>query len=179
MSVTTNLSDGNYALTFSAGVKVTDTAKPNKVQDLVSVGLGTFPAIGFNLTDGTGALKANKVWAGVLSIAASGSQTLVLSDGSLLGGAGQAVVFAKVRRMLIRFRTPVAGQKVTIGNAASHPWLWARDLSPATATKSVGDVGLEVEDTDGLAVSSGTADQLKFANPGGSTIAVDVVLIGE
>lgn len=176
MSVSTNLTDGNYALTFKAGVKVTDTTKPNKVQDLANVGVGTFPAIGAQLVDGTGAGKANKIWAGVLTIAASSSTTLTLSSG-LVGGAGQAVAFAIIRRILIRFRSPATGQYVVVGGAATHPW--APWLSTTSVTEKVADMLLRVSDTDGWTVGSGSADQLEFANPGGSPITVDVVLVGE
>lgn len=175
MSVTTNLTNGKYTLSFESGISITDTAKPNVIQDTVVYGQGGVPAITATLNDGTGANNANVIWNGMLVIAGSGSTTLVLSFG--LTEAGAAVVFAKIRRMLIRLRTPAAGKKVVVGGAASHPW--APWLSTLSVTEDVASLLFRESDVDGWTVGSGSADQLKFANPGGSSITVDVSLMGE
>lgn len=180
MSVTTNLTKGSYTLQFAAGVKITDTTKLNKIYDEFVTGQGPFQNLSKTLNDGTGAGNADKVWGAVLAIGPASNTTFVISSGAgtnLIGGAGQAVQFTIVRRLLIFLPTPATGTFVVVGGAASHPW--APWLSDVTKTEQVRSLLFRENDIDGWAVGSGSADQLELANPGGTSINVGIALVGE
>jgi hypothetical protein len=176
VSVTVNLTRGRFLLDFEAGIQVTDSARPAAINDTVVFGKGGLQTLTQTLSDGTGANKANKMYAATVSLAAAATTTLVLSDGSLVQD-GQSVAFTIVRRVLIALRTPATGVKLRLGGAGTHPW--APWWSDQTITEDFPYIFWRAGDIDGFAVSSGSHDQLKVANPSGSTQAADLVLVGE
>ena len=169
-----SLSRGRYALSFEVGTKSTDADRLNSVADEIILGNTAFPAVGASLADGTSANKANKFWAKILTIAAGGHVDLVLTDGSLTNGRGQPVAFSAIKRQFVRVRSPATGGKrVAMGGAAQT---WAGWLTGTAVNEVVYDVLLKVADADGIAVNAG--DTLRLTNPTGSSVQVDVVLVG-
>lgn len=169
------LSNGHYSITFDAGTTSDDADRLNQVVDEVVLGTTKFPAISADLSSGTGANQANKVWGKTLTINATTNTVPNLFDGSLMNGRNQSLAFTNVRRILLRVRAPAAGKKITVGGAATS---WCPWLSANTTTEDVASVLLRESDIDGWTVSN-TAKLLMLANPGATPVQLDIVIVGK
>jgi len=131
------------------------------------------------LTGGTGAGQIDTFYAGVVTIAASGSATLTL-QGSLVDQFGNSVSFGHVKAILLVAAAGNAND-CQIGPGASTPFAgpWS-GTSPLTAV-SPGETYLQTKGQGtaaGWAVTSST-DVLKLANSGsGTSVTCDVYIAG-
>jgi hypothetical protein len=132
-----------------------------------------------NLTDGTAAGQANKVFHDRRTLAASATEDLDLA-GVLLDAYGAAITFARVKGIIISAAAANANN-VVVGNATSNGW--------ATLLSATGTVTLRpgasfcafagAADGTGWAVTAGTGDLLKVANSGaGTSVEYDIVIVG-
>ncbi|MEU1141783.1 hypothetical protein ABZ392_33745 [Streptomyces sp. NPDC005885] len=131
------------------------------------------------LLSGTGAGKADKLWADRRTLAASATEDLDLA-GVLLDAYGAAVTFARIKGLVIAASKDNTNN-VIVGAAASAPWI---TLLGATHTLTLRPgafvaVGTGLADATGYAVTATTADLLKIANSGGTTgVTYDIHIIG-
>jgi hypothetical protein len=129
------------------------------------------------LETGTSAGQADLLWADQITLAASATQDIDLS-GSLVDALGAAVVFAKVKAIVL-VAAAANVNNVVLGAAASNQF--AGPLGAVTHTVHVRPGGtLVLEDaTTGWTVSAGTGDILRVANSGGTTgVTFDLFIIG-
>lgn len=147
--------------------------------------LGALPTISvaapadIAVTNGTTAGKCDLAYTATITLAASGTLTLVLGDGSLKDAVGDALTFVKVRAIYLA--TGVANAaNIEVGGAASHPIAGlvkdaASDKIVLRAGESLAWQGVGA----GFAITAGTAEQLKFTNTdGGAGATVDVIILG-
>jgi len=133
-----------------------------------------------NLTDGTGAGQANRIFADTRTLAASATEDLDLA-GSLLDALGGSFILARVKALVV---VAAAGNtnNVLVSRPASN--------GLASLFSAAGDqiilrpgaflaVAAGDEDTTGYAVTAGTGDLLTVTNSGsGTSVSYDVVVIG-
>ncbi|NNJ04151.1 hypothetical protein HHX38_08385 [Streptomyces sp. PKU-MA01144] len=132
-----------------------------------------------NLSSGTGAGQADKVFSDRRTLAASATEDLDLA-GVLLDAFGAAITFARIKGLVIK---AAAGNtnNVVIGAAATNTWA---TLLGATHTITLRPgaalcVMAGATDATGYAVTAGSGDLLKVANSaGGTSVTYDIVLIG-
>lgn len=128
---------------------------------------------------GTGAGKADLVFADRRVLAASASDSLDLA-GSLVDTAGATITFARIKGLYVS-ADPANTNSVIIGAAASAPWTTLLGAT-GTVTLRPGSSFLVMAgqaDATGYAVTATTADLLKIANSaGGTSVSYDLVLIG-
>lgn len=132
-----------------------------------------------DLSSGTAAGQADKVFADQRTLAASATEDLDLA-GSLADAFGATITFVKVKALLVRAAVGNTNN-VVVGAAASNPW--------ATLLNSTGTVALRpgagflawagAADATGYAVTASTGDLLKIANSAaGTSVTYDVAVIG-
>ena len=131
------------------------------------------------LAAGTGAGKADLVYADRRVLAASASDSLDLA-GSLVDTAGATITFARIKGLYIS-ADPANTNSVVVGAAASAPWVTLLN-STGTLTLRPGGSFLAMAgqaDATGWAITATTADLLKVANSAaGTSVSYDIVLIG-
>lgn len=129
------------------------------------------------LTTGTSADQADRLYQARLTLSTSGTTSLDLS-GSLTDDLGQTTVFAKVKGIAIYNRETTAGLALVIGGNANP---LSTIFSDASDEVKVGPGGmfLLTSPVDGYAVTAGTGDILDITNPSGSsTVSFDIVIWG-
>ncbi len=131
-----------------------------------------------SFTVGTGALQANAIYDAVRTLAVSATETLVLSDGSLQNTALEPLQLTGVKRIIIENRG--TDSSLVVGGAASHAF-YAGFLDSSTTKVTIGPGGRMVWDspTVAAAVTSGVADQLKFAHLGDGTAGLSYAIVIE
>jgi hypothetical protein len=148
----------------------------------LDLGSAKFPARlqrSVNLTDGTAAGQANRVFSDRRSIAASGAEDLDLA-GVLLDAFGAAITFARIKGLYIAAASTNVNN-VVVGADATNPW--------ATLLSATGTITLRpgacfaafagAADGTGYAVTAGTGDLLQVANSGaGSAVEYDIFVVG-
>lgn len=164
-------------LTSSLGISVTSELTQ-------AAGLGT-GSVKSNLTgsvslaSGTGAGKADKVYQGRRTLAASASEDLDLV-GVLLDAFGAATTFVRVKGLFVK-AAAANTNNVVIGAATSNQWATLLNTT-GTLTLRPGSslaVAAGAADATGYAVTASTGDLLKVANSGaGSTVSYDICIIG-
>jgi hypothetical protein len=131
-----------------------------------------------SLENGTGANQANNIYSTSATLSASASADLDLA-GSLLNPLGAAVVFTKVKAILV-IADAANTNDVVVGGASATQFV--APFGAATDKINVKPGGmflLTAPNAAGLAVGAGTADLLKFANGGGTTsVTYTLVIIG-
>jgi hypothetical protein len=156
------------------------------------------PALGnFNVSTNyaygsTGAGTCNQISQGTLTIAASGTNNLLLSapSGFIDTEGGAAPTFSAIRFIRTELLNTSQGgganaSSVTMGNAGTHPWIGTTNC-PFTSTNTVTLFSGQrwgVEDctsAGGMAVTAGSADQLAIVNNDSVNAAtVRVTLYGQ
>ncbi len=129
------------------------------------------------LTRGPGAGQSNAIYDGVRTLAVGASESLVLSDGSLINTLLEPVKLNAVKRLIVVNQG--VDSTLVIGGAGTNPW-FAGFLSASTTTVHVGPGGTFTWDMPnvGALVTASSADQLKFAHLGdGATGLTYEVLI--
>ncbi|MDI9885315.1 hypothetical protein QMZ92_13155 [Streptomyces sp. HNM0645] len=132
-----------------------------------------------NLSSGTGAGQADKVFSDRRTLAASATEDLDLA-GVLTDAFGAAITFARIKGLIIKAAVGNTNN-VVIGAAATNTWA---TLLGATHTITLRPgaalcVMADATDATGYAVTAGSGDLLKVANSGaGTSVTYDIVLIG-
>lgn len=109
-----------------------------------------------------------------VTLASGASVTYTLS--ALTDDLGRAVAFVKVRAMIIQVTSRTAADYLTVGAAASNPWL--AFLGGTTPTMKVYDLDVKVASTDGFTVTASSSDQLKITNSGAASMTFKIGFLG-
>jgi hypothetical protein len=130
------------------------------------------------LTNGVGAGAADLIYASQLSIAASGNSVINIRGTPTTDPFGNNIVMIRLKYLYINLTTTTTASSVTVGNATNPLALY----SAGTTTQSVRNGGIMVfgvADATGIAVASGSTDQLKIVNADSSNVATcNVAIIG-
>ena len=130
------------------------------------------------LASGTGVDSADLLWHDVRTLAGSATEDLDIAGG-ITDSFGAAVTFARVRGLIISNQTTSAGIILEVGGAASNEWYaWAGAAGDKAKVGPDGVLYLWNPSAAGVAVTAGSADTLKIANTGGSTVTYQIVIIG-
>ena len=125
-------------------------------------------------TDGSGDGQAQYIWHDQRTIATSANDDLDLA-GVLTDAFGQAIMFAKVRALLIRNRSAVA--TLTVGPAAASGvtgFLGTGEVLPVGATKL-----LVCNKAASWTITAGSADKIRITNNSAVAVAsYDIVVVG-
>lgn len=145
----------------------------------VQVGSAGFGALTFTLDNGSGDNQGNQMYAARLTVAAGGGVSLNLSDGTLKNFRGQSIAFSAVKLALVAVVDPDGVKKVWVGpqGVANAAPLWFKGTG-SDAADGVDRGLLQTNLKAGWAVSAPGSQVLRIANPGGSAVDVDVVLVG-
>lgn len=159
LTITSNMSFSNPNLLD------TPTANPN-VQ------------LALKFSNGTGSGKATLLYYNQLSLVASTPQTLTIS--SLTDIAFNTTLnfcTNSVKYLCIFNLSQVSGQILTVGKAATHPFVsWLSGTTPGVIVGAGGCL-VVASPIDGYASVITTSDQLEF-DPGANTFGVDVIIVG-
>lgn len=170
---------GLYAAT-TLGATAVVSVSGSFVNDL---DLGTDPTYNFkggttlNLTNGTGANQADKVFADQRTIAASTTEDLDVAAGGLTDSFGVAFTIAELKVLMVCASSANTNNVVLGGDANSVPF-----LSTAATTVSIKPGGCFMftdPSAAGTAVTAGTGDIVQVANSGaGTTVTYDIIMLG-
>ncbi|MFD3574770.1 hypothetical protein [Streptomyces sp. NPDC058644] len=163
---------------LSASLSVAATVSQTKALDLTTVADPLMFRRAVNLTDGTTAGKADKVFHDRRTLAASASEDLDLA-GVLLDAFGAALTFVRIKGLFIS--AAAANSNNVVVGAATNAWATLLSATGTLTLRPGASVGAMAgpADATAYAVTAGTADLLKVANSGaGSTVTYDVVIVG-
>lgn len=152
-----------------------------KAAETIANGLGTgqlSPSLAVTLTfgSGTGSGKVQQNWTRSATAAAA-PVTYTLS--AMVDDMGRSVPLAKVRGIVIANLSQTDGQTLTIGGAATNPWLAPfGDVSDKLKIHAGGVFALAAPLATGLGVTAGSSDQLKI-DPGASSIPFKIFFLAE
>jgi len=131
--------------------------------------------------NGTGAGQVDRIWHDTRTLTASSSEDLDLSGAALLDPYGNAVVFARVKVLMISAALGNTNN-VVVGGVASG---LSTILAPAaTGTEIIRPGGgmawwAGPADATGAVVTATTADLLHVANSGaGTSVTYDIIVLG-
>jgi hypothetical protein len=152
-----------------------------RAAEKVTVGLGSgqlAPSLAVNLAFGTGTGANNVQWSFSKSATATAAPvTYTLS--ALVDDLGRTIALTKVRAFVIAHLGTVDGQPLTIGAAATNPWLAPfADVSDKLVIRAGGVLVMAGPLATGYAVTAGSSDQLKL-DPGANTIPFKTFFMGE
>jgi hypothetical protein len=132
-----------------------------------------------DLTNGVGAGQADRVFADTRTLAASAAEDLDLS-GTLLDAFGAAVVFARVKALVIKADAANTNNVVLSRPAANGVPLFSA-ASDAVAVRPGGLLVLAcgAADVNGYVVTAATGDLINLANSGaGTPVTYSIIVIG-
>lgn len=130
-------------------------------------------------TDGTGSGESNRLWGDEQrSISAASNDDLDLAGG-LTDVFGNTITMARVKMIYIKNRDTTAGKVLRVGAAGTNP---ISTLFGATPDYLIippsGYLWLATGDATAWALTAGSADVLRIANPNASSIEYDILLVG-
>jgi hypothetical protein len=129
-------------------------------------------------TDGTAANQANRYYSSTRVINAASSVALDLA-GVLADVFGQTITFTTIKGIRVRADDANTANAL-VGGAASNGWFGCfNDATDIAKVKPGGMFEWIDPSAAGEAVTAGTGDQLKIANPGGAAITVRIEIFGE
>lgn len=138
-------------------------------------------AYGYNMPSGILTGQANRIYRDERVLAASASETLVLSSGALLDPFGVAIPFIGIKFLLVS-AAATNTNNVVVGGASSHAFV---DPFGSTTSTTIVRPGNTVawlagaSDPTGYPVTSGSSDTIQVANSGsGTTVQYDIIIIG-
>jgi hypothetical protein len=155
---------------------VTETLSYGSVSTQVSGTVGVAaPTSLYSWVNGTGAGQVDLHFEHTYTLAAGASVTLTLS--AMTDDLPRSFAFARVRKLVIYITAHTAGDKLTVGGAATHPW--AAPFADVSDKVAVRDLFLLVgSDATAYVVTSGTSDQLLITNSGASSMTFIVAISG-
>lgn len=170
---------GLYAAT-TLGATAVVSVSGSFVNDL---DLGTDPTYNFkggttlNLTNGTGANQADKVFADQRTINASTTEDLDVSAGALTDSFGVTFTITELKVLMVCASSANTNNVVLGGDANSVPF-----LSTAATTVSIKPGGCFMftdPSAAGTTVTNATGDVIQVANSGaGTTVTYDIIMLG-
>jgi hypothetical protein len=163
---------------FSGSGQLTRELDVSVPVDQVQIGANNFPAVGFDLADGTGNLQAQSWWTDTRTVVAGATDSIDLA-GSLTGPLGTAINWTSVRLIVIAINVPDGTKLLQVG---------PQGVTNA-AQLGFGGVGATVYLTTdtfvilprpygGWAITAGTADLLPVKNPTAVSVDYTVWIIG-
>lgn len=130
-----------------------------------------------DLSSGTGAGKADKIWSRRRTIAASGSDDLDLA-GSLSDVFGGTITFATIKVLYVK-ASDANTNDVVVGGDASAAWDTMLGDSGTIALKPGAVLLVASTAANPWAVTATTADILQVANSSsGSSVTYDIAILG-
>ena len=158
----------------TASIGGTFSVTENLVYGLASQAIQNAGGASYSFANGTGSAQIDLHFEkkGV-TLAAGASVTYTLS--ALTDDLGRTVALQHVKSITIHTTTRTAGDTLAVGNAASHPW--GGFVGSSTSTYTVYDLDEKVS-IEGVAVTTGSADQLKITNAGSNSITFDFQVTG-
>jgi hypothetical protein len=157
-------------MTLTSRVKLELSADLSSALDLTTASAPLKKIFQTLLAHGTTAGKADRIWHDERTLAASATEDLDLAGAALLDPFGAAVVFARIKALVV-YAAPGNTNNVVIGAASSNPWATllgtthTLTLRPGTTLA----VFAGPADATGYAVTAGTGDLLKVANSAAGT----------
>lgn len=165
------------AVTSDFGISA--TVRNTKSSDLSSAADDLIKRYGVHLESGSGAGKADRVFADTRTLAASATETLDLA-GSLTDAYGTTTSFARVKFILIS-AAAANTNNVVVGANASADWVGLLNAA-GTITLRPGATFAAMSgsaDATGMVVTATTADLIKVANSAaGTSVTYDVIIVG-
>jgi len=152
----------------------------------INSGDGSMPNTYTVVTNGTGSQQVNQEWCGSRSILAGQNDDIDLY-GSLTDDDGDAINFAKIKKIIVAITDPDGTKKLRVGpQAVSNPFVGPWTGYAAIATAGEGDEVYEdvyefqswINSFAGWTVTAGTGDKLRINNPTASTITYTLYLEG-
>ncbi|MCG7203960.1 hypothetical protein [Streptomyces arenae] len=164
-------------LTSSLGISVS-----SELSQAVGLGTGSVKSNltgSVSLSSGTAAGKADKVYQGRRTLAASATEDLDLA-GVLLDAFGAAITFVRVKGLFIK---AAAGNtnNVVVGAASSNQWVTLLNTTGTVTLRPGASLAVVAGPADATcyAVTASTGDLLKVANSGaGTSVSYDICIIG-
>jgi hypothetical protein len=165
-------------MALHTGLALTIATELTKSDGLASASADTPWTYGFQWPDGTGADQANRLYQGRRTLSASANEDLDLA-GVLTDTYAATITFARIKAIIVK---AAAGNtnNVVVGAAATNTFVGPFGAATHTVAVKPGGLFLAIApDATGWAVTSTSADLLRFANSGaGTTVTYDVFLIG-
>jgi hypothetical protein len=160
----------------TGNLNVSATATETISNGLASGSLSPALSVALAFAAGVGALKIQYTWT-VSATATATPVTYTLS--ALTDGLGRSVPLTKVHAIVIAHLGTTDAQPLTVGGAASNPWVAPfADVSDKLKIAAGGVLALAGPLATGYAVASGSSDQLKL-DPGANTIPFKILIMGE
>jgi len=130
------------------------------------------------LTTGTAANQADRLWTDTRTIVASGTDDIDLA-GVLTDAFGDTVTLARVKGLIVRAADGNTNN-VVVGNAATNQFVGFFGAAAHTVAVRPGGVfAIFAPDATGYAVTAGTGDLLRITNSSsGTAVTYDIVVIG-
>lgn len=166
-------------MAMSSSLSMAATVSQTKALDLTTTSDPLMFRQAVNLTSGTAAGQADKVFHDRRTLAASATEDLDLA-GVLLDAFGAAITFVRVKGLFI---TAAAANvnNVVVGNATSNGWATLLSATGTVTLRPGTSLGVMAGAADGTAyaVTAGTGDLLKVANSGaGTSVTYDIIVVG-
>lgn len=165
------------AAALVTNVKLVVQADYTSALDLVTSESKLRKSYSLELASGTGADQADMVFSDQRTIAASTTEDLDVSGGTLTDAFGTTFTVVKVKLLMVCASSANTNDVVILGDAASVPIL---DTAATTHTIAPGGCFCAYDPTlGGWAVTASTGDIIQVANSGaGTTVTYDIVVIG-
>lgn len=149
--------------------------------DLGSAAVTLAKTYGTAMTDGASAGQANRVWWDQRTLIASASEDLDLAGAALLDPFGVAVVFARIKALVV-YADPGNTNNVLVGGASATQvaglFSNVNDIAVVRPGAAVSWI-CGAADATGYVVTAGTGDLLKIANSGGTTpVTYEITILG-
>ncbi len=131
--------------------------------------------------NGTGADQADLLWHDQRAVAAASNDDLDLTAlASTIFGSAVTVNMAKVRGLLILNTSTTSGEVLRVGGAGAGSALASPFNGDVDAVVEVGpDSCLMLSNKkDGWAVTAGTGDILRIANPNAASVTYQIAIVG-
>lgn len=133
---------------------------------------------GDSLATGTGTDQADLIWHDTRSLASAASDSLDLTAlTKTLFGSTVTTNFAKIKGILIRNNSAVAGEYFTVGNG-TNPFIGPFGAAAHTVTCHPNGLILFWHPGAGWTVTNTTADVLKIVNSGAGVNTYSIALAG-
>lgn len=162
------------AISLAVNVKQTAARDLGKAADTAAL------SAALNLTNGTGASQADRVFSDTRTLAASATEDLDLVGTGLIDAYGTATTFVKVSAVIIKAAD--ANTNSVVVGAGTNPWTGLLNTTGTVTLRPGAWAAFAVgsADASGYTTTATTGDILKVANSGaGTSVSYDIVVIGK